>query len=245
MHTAFALIGQSWDFAKKQPALHGVGLWLTFMPLVIINILTRIGQSFEARETTSADTNLIVAAVLLMIVLSVLTTWGSACTLLVGKRQLQGSAGRNRSSFRAVRHQSAGFILPLIITGIIRSGMIFLLTLLLIIPGIIYSVYTAFYAVIIVCEGTSYRASLRRSTELVRGRTLQVLLTLLILALTLFAPVEVMSIIGGMLARDNLALGITADIVTTAFQSLSLIVFTLALVRYYGLLLKESPDNEG
>src|SRR3989338_701328 len=68
-----------------------------------------------------------------MLLLSILVVWGTACILLVGKRLVQSKAGRARTSFATVRKDAATYVLPLLLTGILRACFTFFWML----PGLI------------------------------------------------------------------------------------------------------------
>ncbi|HVW66195.1 MAG TPA: hypothetical protein VHA78_00520 [Candidatus Peribacteraceae bacterium] len=229
----FQLIGDAWNFGRKQPALIHVSFWLLLLPMLAMSLLSRLiaMQRFSNAATSGPAT----AASLLMIVLAVVFVWGMACVLIIGKRMLAAKAGRSRTSFKAVRREARGFIIPLILTSILRSVFAFLWALLLIIPGIIYSVRTAFYFIIIVEEGVSYRAALQRSKEIARGHVWDIFWRFVVLAIILFAPISIVTAILHAFS-DTYAAQFGTDLLSTIFTTLSAVLFILCIVQMYGSL---------
>ncbi len=189
----------------------------------------------QATPDQAIEQNAVLAILAVIILLSIVTVWGEACVLVIGKRLLQTSAGRSRTSFKAVRTKGAGFIIPLIITNLLRTGMTILWSLLFLIPGIVYAIRTSFYPVIIVCEGIEYRPALARSKECFEGRFFSVTFALLILALTLFLPVQVLDIVLSLVFPQPSA-AVFLDVVSSAAQSIAIVLFTTAMILLYGKL---------
>ena len=42
MPNPFTLIGNAWEFARKQPVIIDIGLWMFFAPIIALNALARI-----------------------------------------------------------------------------------------------------------------------------------------------------------------------------------------------------------
>jgi uncharacterized membrane protein len=240
LSSPFALIGSAWEFAGKQPALKHVGVWLVFLPLAGIQVLLR----FLPEDPTTGDGRVLLAMALAILLLSLLMLWGDACVLVVGKRLLSSNAGRTRTSFRAVRAQARGFVLPLLITDILRTGMTILWSLLLVIPGVIYSIRTVFAAIVIVAEGKAYRPALRRSMDVVRGRTFAAFLSLLGLSITLFLPIQALSLAAELMIEDmHPGYGVAADVIVSACHSVSIVVHGLAMILLYGELVEAAAQD--
>lgn len=195
MPSAFALIGSSWQFFRKQPLLRRVLAEMLFLPMALLLTLMEISQenSFVFRwvVTQTHATPLSVHALFFLfnIAFSLWLLWGMACVLVVGKRIIKSPAGRSRSSFAIVRREAARSVIPLFLTDILRDCITILWTFLFIVPGVIYRVRTAFFAVITVCEAREYRDALRTSDAAVRGHTFAVFWSLLILGASLLLPV--------------------------------------------------------
>ena len=111
--TSFRLIGDAWSFFRRQPALQRSTVALVFLPLLAMSYLDAT-VGIERPEH---------AAVLVVLYLAsyAALTWGTACTLVAGRRLLQAKAGRHRTSFKAVRSQATGLIVALILTDILRG----------------------------------------------------------------------------------------------------------------------------
>lgn len=237
MPSPLALIGSSWEFARKQPALLQVGLWLIFLPVFASNIISSYLDPegpFALAETL--DNEQVLLVILGLVTLWIVTIWGEVCVLLIGKRLLQAKAGRARTSFKAVRLQSHGLIIPLILTGIIRFGMTALWSLLLIIPGIIYSIRTVFYAIAVVCEGLSYRAALARSQEVVQGRFWQTLLVVVMLGVIIFIPVYIFVFFTGDAMPSTLWAMLLFAFAQSILVTVGSVLYTLSLINFYAYL---------
>jgi hypothetical protein len=233
MPSPFALIGLAWGFWQKQPALHTVTAVLLWLPLLLQAALVRALDPWMETQS-AATTNAILISFLSLLLVSVVLTWGNACVLIVSKRLLGSAAGRSRTSFKAVRRQGRGFILPLILTEILRTCMTILWALLLIIPGIIYTVRTAFASVIVVAEGIAYRPALKRSIETVRGRTWAVFWRLLALGLILGVPPSALAIIADQTIELPLLADVAVDLVATGLTAAAATMFLLSVTALYG-----------
>ena len=236
------MIGKAGGFARRQPALHWAGFWLLFLPTLVINCIIRfVPHPGETDIVNASQANLLIASGVLVVVLTILMVWGECCVLIVGKRLLLSSAGRSRTSFRAVRALGRKLILPVLLTSLLRSAIMVLWTFVFIIPGIIYAIRTVISSVVIVAEGTAYRLALQRSKDMVRGHTWHVLLWLIGISLTLFAPVQVLAIIVEPLANQSvIALTLLAEFCVAAAQTVAGVLFTLCLVVMYGKLKKKT-----
>ena len=124
------------------------------------------------------------------IALIYLMIWGQACTLIVSKKMINSSAGRARSSFKAVRNQAKKYIIPLFFVGILRSATTLLFMLLLIVPGVIYAVRTVFFDIIMIDSGKVVygRTVLKKSTDLVKGHTGEIFWKLIAISACIFIP---------------------------------------------------------
>lgn len=187
-------------FAYKQPALKGVGLWFFLIPGALMNMLSTVSE--WNKETgfmglIEAQQNILtVILTIAILLLAVIMLWGESCVLLVGKKLVHSRAGRNRTSLVAVAREGRSFIVPLLLTGILRLCIGLLWSLLLIIPGIIYAIRTAFYMIAIVAEDTAYRAALQQSISIVRGHTWQMCWRLAVILIVLYGPPNLLSLLG-------------------------------------------------
>lgn len=236
MFNVLSLIGQSWEFTRKQTALWSVAFWLLFLPAFASNAAFGIIDPLEGGQW-HADRILIL--ILLHLALWTVMTWGAACILVIGKRLLGAKAGRSRTSFAAVRSQASGFVLPLILTGILRMCTTILWTLLLIVPGVIYSVRTVFSPIVVVAENEWYRSALHRSRDRVKGYTGQTILALLGLMAILYLPwsVPLYFLYPAIEQWDGAV--IAFDIVHTLLSTVSSLLFLLCLILLWNTLQKK------
>lgn len=230
MPSAFELIGNSFRFWRKQPVLTTVTIVLIWLPLLLQSLLTR---GLEPMMKTQKLNAIIVSLLALLLVIA-LMAWGSACVLVIGKRMLGSAAGRSRTSFRAVRAQATGFVIPLLLTDILRTINTFLWSLLLLVPGIIYGTRTIFAPVIVVAEGISYRPALKRSKESVHGRTGRIFWRLLTFLLVLALPAGAFGAIVSMLDPANLLTFLGLQLLSTCFTAAMTTMFNLSLIALYG-----------
>lgn len=226
----------AWTFASSQPALKSVGFWLIFLPLLGVNVLVRFA---DVLRQESSDMSNVLALIVLALFTGVLLVWGTACVILIGKRLLRSGAGRSRTSFRAVAKQASGFVIPLLLTGILRSCITTLWAILLIIPGVIYNLSTIFYPVVVVCEGLSYRPALQRSKHILKGQWWSGVLRILWIAIVLFVPVHVVLGISELWVTD-FATGLIVDLIGSAADAVLIVLFTLAMIVVYGDLKKNT-----
>lgn len=226
-----SLIGSSWNFFRRQPALLWVGIWLLFVPMLCIDALTSVVESDAIpADTRAAGT---IAIFLLSLVLSVIIVWGQCCVMVAGRRMLQTNAGRSRTSFGAVSSQAKAFVIPFILTNLLRGCITLLWSLLLVIPGIIYAIRTAFAPVVIVGENVAYRGALKRSKDAVKGNFWPVTGTLLgVLVLLFLVP---FGIITGLthLLPDTPAVSVASRAVGSAWSAVATILVNLCLIRMY------------
>ncbi|MDD5751130.1 MAG: hypothetical protein PHS73_01255 [Candidatus Peribacteraceae bacterium] len=202
------------------------------LPSAALNMFGTLTNDFPFFPRT---TEVIVLITLAGVLLSVIMLWGTACTVLVGRRLIQSKAGRSRSSFAALRREGAHYVLPLLLTGILRACLIILWGILFIIPGVIYGIRTVFYTFTVVLEEKGFRAALRRSQTIVRGRTWRIFWKLVVLALVLYLPAN---FILWLLTGPALDAGILPSLVldlTNAFVNSALsVLYTFALILLYG-----------
>ncbi|MSR86812.1 hypothetical protein EXS70_01415 [Candidatus Peribacteria bacterium] len=292
------LITEAWLFLRKQPALFHVLVWFLILPVVIMDLLTAYWPVSEAQAIDQiGDIGYVLASILLTFV----TFWGFACVLLVGRRMVVNRAGRSRTSFRAVRNDSARMIFPLFFTSLLRSvitlewamlavipAVLFLLgsqecratfspafsaagtyfqggggsmpilfssffvrcsplflTLPLLVPALIYQLRTAFYGIVLTSSDLRYRDALRKSSAVVRGKSWRIFWTLLAMGLLLLIP---SLILGGLVSFIQYSALPGLDIISVIFSDViyacSGLLFTLALVAYYGKLHKEKGRVE-
>lgn len=295
----FSLLSESWRFLLKQPALLRVLFWLLIAPAVLLDMVRLYWPESDIESVRKIGTTGFIVA---QVVLAFLFFWGFASVLLVGRRMVKSMAGRSRTSFRSVRHESLRMILPLFFTSLLRAivtlelaflaaipAMMFLLgsqtceatvspfisafgtfvntgtvgfldpvlrqlpmrcgplliALPFLLPAAVYQIRTAFFGVIVASENLRYRDALRRSRDIVRGRTWSVLLAILVMAVSLYAPSVILSFAVGVIlktaAPDAVLFGAVARDIVYAVATL---LFILALTAFYGKLRREAGRVE-
>ncbi len=244
MKGPLSLIGTAWAYARKQPSLTGVTLWLLLVPGAIVNIGTTLLEwNSDAGAGTLAPeqhATLTLLLIVILVVVAVIMVWGGACVTVIGRKLVHSRAGRKRSSIRAIMQEARVFIIPLLLTSILRSCFALLWSLLFVIPGIIYSIRTAFYAIVIVTEDMAYRSALKRSSALVRGHTWQVLWRLAAILIVLYLPVNVISMLLYTLTEATLGIAGTlgVDILDAALNAPMTMLSILASMAMYDELKK-------
>ncbi len=241
MFSPLPLLQTAWAFYRKQPVLNQVLLWLFFLPLLGMRILSALMEDnpLSAWPVVTPGPGISLLVGLASLLLGILLTWGMACVLLISKRLIKSPAGRSRTSFRAVRQQALPFVVPLILSNILRTVLTLLWSLLLIVPGIVFFLRSSLYSVAVVCEKKLYRSSFDRSKELMKGRVPQVILTLLLLGCCTFLPGALLSgIVAAIISLIDMRFLPIADAVDSACLAFSLLLFMLATVELYAKLLK-------
>jgi len=108
------------------------------------------------------------------------------------------------------------------------------LTILAALPGVIYFFRTAFYPVVVVCEGMSYRPALKYCTKMSRGQTLSIAFTIIGLSIFTLLPAQIIAGVLGYMAQD-LGIGalIAADLASSLLFSLALTLYFFGLIGAY------------
>lgn len=247
-HSPFNIIGTGWSFYKKQPVLNEIAFWMFFLPIAFIDALSGMigiaeAQGIEATNLTSYTAMEIALLIPLLIALFFFLFWGQACVLTVAKRLASSPAGRNRTSFKAVRKEAYKFIGPLALLEILRAIITLLWMVLLIVPGVIYSMRTVFYDIMLIEEGkVAYgRPVLNKSADFVKGRTWHVFWTLILISLCIFLPVGIVDgIITGIAIAIDSRLETLAAVLTDFIDAFAGVFFIVCTVAFYSELKKSS-----
>lgn len=224
-------------------------IWLWILPNLILTVLQRMMARVEDPLTAapyqgtleiSGPTLLFILPAILILTLVLL--WGLSCTLVACRRIVQTRAGRARTSFATLRKEGASYVLPLFLTSILRGCFTILWGLLLIVPGIIYSIRTTFYSIIVVDKDLAYREALNQSKEIVKGRTWRILWYIIVFAVCFFGPATILVvgteiILGAIEPRFLLV----SDIVSSIAYSVAAMLSQIALVELFAALQKKSP----
>ncbi len=126
--------------------------------------------------------------------------------------------------------------------GAVRGALvlpILLLLLPLLLPAVIYNIRTSLYEMALVTEGMAYRKGLKRSRELTLGRFWHVVWTQLALGLLLILPPQLLTFgLEAMIGDAPMYLRVLVSVASLALAQFGALIFTLALVAYYGWLRK-------
>ncbi len=248
MPSVFSIIGSAWFFYKKHPVLNFVAFWFFFLPPTLLSLADKffLAEALAQESDITMTVVMIIAMIVIIVAIALIYTWGAACILIVGKRMImENKAGRNRTSFKAIRKQAKRFVIPMLLTEILGSCFTILWGLLLIIPGVIYSVRIAFYDIVMITEEKYYRGALNRSKEYVRGQTWRVFLYLLGIGIIIFVPISLIGFVvgitteAGLLGTSHTALFII-EIIIGALYSLATVIFLLASIKLFGIVKEKS-----
>lgn len=229
--------------------LNEIAFWLFFLPVGALDAINGIIETMYtqgAEEAVIPDAVLAVQVVVgipLIVAIVYFMIWGQACTLMVAKRLVASPAGRTRTSFSAVRSQARKYIGALFITEVLRSIITLLFALLLIVPGVIYSVRTVFYDIMMIERGKiAYgRDALSPSIDFVKGKTWDVFWRVLVIGACVFLPVGVIdSIIIETLTLVDIRLETLAIVLTDIVDAFGTMFFIVCAVALYADL-KKSP----
>ena len=237
-------------FVRKQPILLDIALWFVLVPAAIadaaIGSLAKGGWQTNLLAASGGVRNATPAVLMLMLVVGVFTLWGQAATLIVARRMLKRSAGRSRTSLRAVAREARGFIIPLLLTEILWTASIVLWGLALLIPGIVTAFRGIFFPVIIVTEGQeAYRAALRSSASVVRGHWLRTMLAITLAAvLCLGTPYVIGSILSTRTALAPEVIVIAGSVLSHTIATMGQMLFWLTLVACYVQIAAKRHDGQ-
>jgi len=107
------------------------------------------------------------------------------------------------------------------------------LAFVLTLPGIIYTIQTAFTPVVVVGENIAYRAGLQRSKDAVKGHFWQTVGTLVLLFIILFAiPFGIIAVATSPLG-DTFAQWVIVSIADNLWLAFGMILINLCLIRMY------------
>lgn len=174
MTSLLSPLSSAWHSYWKQRLFWWVTLFLLFPSLMTGDLITSF---FLERE-------LLPISLLALLASIGLYAWGQACVLITGN---------GRRSFRTLLRDAQPLILPLLLTSILRQCLIFLWSLLLILPGILYAIRTLLFDVVIAMEGQQYRPALRRSAFIVRTHVSRTLTIIVAVYLLFFLPAYLLS----------------------------------------------------
>lgn len=164
--SATDIITKSWELYRKHWRQLGVYLLLLFIPTLFIFALSALGTRLnDFFPSSTVITNIIL---LIIFVASLVFNLWTYITLLHATKSLllEQTAPDWKLSFNSTSHLIGPFIYTSILTALAVLGG----TLLLIIPGIIFSVWYSFVTLVVVVEGKTGIKAMRLSKNLVAGR---------------------------------------------------------------------------
>jgi uncharacterized membrane protein len=126
---------------------------------------------------------------------------------------------------------------------ILRGITTLLWAILLIVPGVIYSARTIFYDIMMIEKGkVAYgRPVLKQSADFVKGRTWDVIKTLILLSLCIFLPVAIIDgMIIAILTIIDTRLETLAAVLSDFIDSFAAVFYMVCVVTLYAELKKNS-----
>lgn len=241
MTSTFSILRTAWNFARTHSVLKPIAVWMLFAPLLGMSLLSELAALLEKEGWRGERQQIGLLILLGALVTGIVLVWGSACVLVVGGRMLRNTAGRTRTSFRAVTRQARAFVIPLILTGLLRTCFVLLWGILLIVPGIVYSLSTVFYSIVVVCEGKAYRGALRQSKAVLRGQWWRGILAYLLLCIVVFVPLWAVSMLLEIfLPTELFPLSLIGAVIDSVTGTAGILLFTLATVVLYKQLKKDA-----
>lgn len=224
--TAPSLIREALTFARKHPVFISIIVWMGIVPRSIMDAVRLLLE-----QNGRLPWALTIAIALLDLLLAY---WSLAAVLMIGKRMYKQRAGRGRTSLVSVLRESRMLLLPLVFTSFLRACVTVYWALLFLIPGIVYFLKTAFYAIAMAMDDLQYRSALHHSHALVTGRFWNVTGTLAILALILLVPAEAAFFgLDLLLSPLGLLAEAAAILIGNTLEQAALLVLILSMIAYY------------
>lgn len=151
-----------WKNLKKFVQIYLWGLVYSIIPLIII-LVTVIGLTFYAKSINPPLAGaLMVLSVLSVLVVMYFSIQAYAGIFLLVKKDFQGEP---KELFKEAKDS----IIPYITLTVLTAILLLLWTLLLIIPGIIFSIFYSMAIYVYFFEGKTGMEAIKRSKELVKG----------------------------------------------------------------------------
>jgi hypothetical protein len=221
------LLAESWNHFRKTPAVNGALLWLLIVPSFAGAVAERLaGAAAPYWPGYVAPGWAVWPLLAASLLLNVLIVWGTAAALLAAR----GKPLTGKTLVRA----AVPLIIPLLFTELLRACLTFFWLLLLIVPGILYSLRTSLAQPVVVAEGLAFRPALKRSVALVKGRTAEVAWLLIGGALLLFLPVGfVAGVLQGTVGTVDPRLLAGVDAFQAAAEGIAAVVYVFLLTAVY------------
>lgn len=234
------LISESWNnlINKLFPILifNSIALGITFLTtLIIIAVLTGaifLGNSLIVNNNLLAAIPIIGGFILVFI-----TTLLAMCLFQVGNILILNSAGP--ISYKAAIKQSLALSFPVTLGCLFISFLVFGGTILLIIPGIIFSILFQFTIFLMVLDRLKPKDAVKRSVFLVSKSFGQIFVRIVILFLISIAA----SILFSMVNQSNPGLATLANLLFSIFYTFFSISYMLTLFKEAKIVAGEGTSN--
>ncbi len=236
------LFNEAFNAYKKHFSLFlKVSFILYFIPTLIF------GGVYVWYAITNPDNTLMIELLdnisgIVSAIFSMLLTFTVIKILLVKRTKQELSVGE--ALIEGSKHFGEGILL-----SIILSIALLFLYVLLIIPGIIFSIYWAFAYYALITDNVGFTKAMSHSKDLVKGRWWTVfgynLLQGLIVggvSMIILVPVYIITIILGVFA-NNLHLMAAITLIMTALVQMIILPFSLTFMEKFYLSLKESTPS--
>jgi hypothetical protein len=220
MRSSFRLFSDSWSLVKQNMFLY-VGI------LVVPMLLSYAAGLFMPSQNTAIAST---AEWLIYLVLLVVSVLASILMTIAFTLALDNPSLQIGQAYRA----SLGLFWSYLGLSIVMSLILLAGFLLLIIPGIIMSVWFSFATFVLILERSSIKDSLKRSREYVRGRWWGVFGRLIIMSIVAFVFGAIFGIVASMIPNPALS-----ELVVTLF---SLIIMPI-LIGYIYLMYKDVKSS--
>lgn len=224
------ILHKSIELVKAHPRDLFTYVLALFVPVLIYSVLmSLVGQTLWAN-------------VLLSILLTIVQMWvGLALTKEIAERYEQ----KPNQPLEAQLKNTTSLIIPSIWISIISTLIILGGTLLLIIPGIIFSVWYMFGNVALVLDGKKGMAALKESKRLVRGRWWQVffaavLPTVAIVLLLILVDIVLNAIFG--IINSILIIELISSFISYLMTPLFTAIFVILYIELQRSLIPPTPE---
>lgn len=193
-----ALIKEAWEIFKVRFWIFaGIFLSTILLYAAVFSVVGSLGVvAFFAFGGNFDSVPFIISGGVLILILALVMMYLSG---LLQAAWFIGASGNDVINFREVIRKSKIFVWPVLITssisGLITLGGIFLL----VIPGIVFSIWFSFIVFVIVNENKKYLLALHTSREYIRGRFWKVVWRWLVV----YAPFLLVGLIPGFSEREN------------------------------------------
>lgn len=180
-----ALLSQSWQLFKAHWLLFD---WLILLPVLIVVPIVLIGTLGFAFGTSAVESNPLSSVLFLLFTIPAIIFGLLTQIALIKAIQHEGAVGTKKLLKESWPLVWRYLLLSLLVGLTVLAGFI-----LLIVPGITFSVWFMFSTYVLVVEGTGGTAAMRRSKFYARGKFWGLFGRMLILMLLFFVPAMIIS----------------------------------------------------